>query len=307
MDNKKIFLIIVVAVFMLIGLAVILSALFFPGTADSISLFLGNNIALVKIDSEISNYGSTFFPAKSAFDIVSEIEKADKDSSVSAILLEINSPGGSVVASKQIVEAVQNAKKPVISWISDEGASGAYLIAASSDYIMADSSSLTGSIGVISILPNYEGLMEKLGLKFEVLKQGKYKDIGNPFREMTAEEKKMFYDAMGDIFVEFKDLVKEFRKDKLNLKEFTEIADGRFLTGKQALDIGLIDALGSRKEAIEKAADLAGIKGEAALKDFSESDFKLGNLFSEAGYFISQGFISGLNKSNLSLQNVKIQ
>lgn len=306
MDTKKVFFIVILAAFMLIGLAVILSALLFPAGSGSINTFFGNNVALVKLEGEIITEGSSYFGAKSAFDIVSEIEQAEDDSSIAAIVLEINSPGGSVVGSKQIADTLMNAKKPVVSWISDTGASGAYLAAASTDYIIADSASLTGSIGVISILPNYSGLMEKLGLKFEVLKKGDYKDIGNPFREMTDAEKKLFYDSLEEIFSEFKDSVKEYRKGKLDLKQFNKIADGRFITGKQALDLGLIDSLGTRKEAINKAAELAGIKGKPNVIDFSGSSFEFGNLFSEAGYFLSKGFVSGF-QANTGIQNVKIQ
>ncbi|MEK6973577.1 MAG: signal peptide peptidase SppA [archaeon] len=304
MDNKKVIFIVIIAAFMLIGLSVILSAMFFP--EGSITAFFGSNVALVKLEGEIITEGSSYFGTKSAFDVVSEIEQADEDSSIAAILLEINSPGGSVVGSKQIADALKSAKKPVVSWISDTGASGAYLAAASTDYIVADSASLTGSIGVISILPNYSGLMEKIGLKFEVLKKGDYKDIGNPFREMTDAEKKLFYDSLEEIFSEFKDSVKEYRKGKLDLKEFNKIADGRFITGKQALDLGLIDSLGTRKEAINKAAELAGVKGKPNVMDFSGSSFEFGNLFSEAGYFLSKGFVSGL-QANASIQTVKIQ
>lgn len=236
------------------------------------------------------------------------LDSAEKDASVKVILLQINSPGGSIVATKQVVEKVREVreKKPVVSWIGDLGASGAYYIAAASDYIVADADSLTGSIGVISILPNFSGLMEKIGVKVEVLKEGRFKDLANPFGEgLSPAEKALFQALLHQAFDSFKGDVLEFRGDKLDAKKFEQVADGRILSGSQALEAGLIDELGSRQQAIRIAGERGHLPGEPSVRFYSKETGSFLELFSQAGAFFGKGLQSSFSLPSSPIPEIR--
>ncbi len=218
-------------------------------------------IAVIPIEGPISTVGikpSLFEEGvPSSRDIAEAIEKADEDPNVKAILLEINSPGGSVVATKEIWQAVKKAKKPVVAYLREVAASGGYYVASAADYIVADEDTLTGSIGVIATFTSLEGLFEKLGVKVNVIKAGKYKDIGSPFRDMTEEERALLQAMINETYQEFLSVIEEGRGEKLS-PSWKAYADGRILSGRQAYRIGFVDALGSLEDAVEKAKELAG-------------------------------------------------
>jgi protease-4 len=229
-------------------------------------------------------------------DIVDMIQNADDDPTVSVIFLDINSGGGSVVASKEITEAVANANKPVVAYIGDEGASGAYYVASAADEIIADADALTGSIGVIAMIPNYQELLNKIGVNFTILSEGKFKTMGSPFEEMTPEARALFETIITDAYNQFRSDVLKNREGKLTEASFDSIADGRILNGRQALEHGLIDATGSRDSALKRAAEIGGITGKPREKVFIIGISPFGQLLTQSGYFIGRGLVLGIGE-----------
>ncbi len=190
------------------------------------------------------------------------LDKYAEDSRIKAVVVRIDSPGGGVAPSQEIFDAVLSLKekKKVVASIGSVGASGGYYIACAADRIVANPGSVTGSIGALMHFSNLEELLKKIGLKSSVVKSGKFKDIGSPTREMTAEERKLIQDVIDDIYDQFLEAVSSTRhipKEKLR-----PIADGRIFTGRQALKLGLVDELGDQEHAVNLAAGLAGIKGK---------------------------------------------
>lgn len=194
--------------------------------------------------------------------MVREIERMRDSNSIRAIVLRVDSPGGGVAASQEIYEAVKSAReeKPVVVSMGSVAASGGYYVACGADTILANPGSTTGSIGVVMEIPNIKGLLEKLGIQFNVIKSGKYKDIGSPYREMTNAEKNQLQNYIDDAYDQFVGVVSESRG--LSEEEVLSFADGRVFTGKQALELGLIDQLGDYDDAIQLAAEMSGLKGK---------------------------------------------
>jgi protease-4 len=220
-------------------------------------------VGVIEVDGEIgtkSSSGGLFgTPTIGSEDIVRQIEDAESRSEVKAVVFEVNSPGGSVVASKEIYEAARDMKKPKVSYFREVAASGGYYISAGSDYIVSEPDALTGSIGVVATFEDMSGLFNKLGVNYTILKSGELKDMGSPSRPLTDKEREIMQGIIDDIFGEFKRVVEEGRGSKLNKEKFEEVLDARILTGKQALDVGLVDQLGNRKEALKAAGRLANM------------------------------------------------
>jgi len=192
--------------------------------------------------------------------MASLIDQADQNQSIKAIVLRIDSPGGSVVGSNEIYQALQKVKKPIVISMGEMAASGGYYVSCAADKIMANPATLTGSIGVIAQMPDISGLMDKLGLDVTVIKSGKFKDEGSPFRPMTPEEKRIWQDIIDEAYGQFVGIVAEGRS--LPVEKVRELADGRVYTGQQAIDLGLADEEGNLPDAIKLAAEMGGIKGE---------------------------------------------
>ncbi|MGA8572277.1 MAG: signal peptide peptidase SppA [Desulfobaccales bacterium] len=196
------------------------------------------------------------------------------DPSIKAIVLRINSPGGAVGPSQEILREVEKIrrKKKVVASLGTLAASGAYYIASGADLIMADRGTATGSIGVIMEFTNVEGLTKKVGLDFFTLKAGRYKDVGSPFRTMTPEEKAYMQDLLDNIYQQF--LSDVARNRKIPLETLRPLAEGKVYTGEQAKEIGLVDVFGNPEDAIEKAGRLGGIRGKVeAVYPPKESSF----------------------------------
>lgn len=185
--------------------------------------------------------------------------KAESDGGVKAVVLRINSPGGSAAASQEIALEVRRFKeetgKPVVISMGDVAASGGYYISAYADKIVANPGTLTGSIGVISHFIYIEGLLEKLGLELETIKTGRHKDMG--IWPLTEEQRQIMQDITDDLYEQFVAAVAEGRG--LPVVEVRQLATGQLYTGGQALDLGLVDNLGGLDTAIDLAASLAGI------------------------------------------------
>jgi protease-4 len=178
------------------------------------------------------------------------------------VVLRVNSPGGGVAPAQEIYDEVIKLKeeKKVVVSMGAVAASGGYYIASPADKIVANPGTITGSIGVIMELPNIEGLMEKIGVKTEVIKSGKHKDIASAFRSMTEEEKKILENLLSDVHEQFIIAVSDSRG--MDYDVIKKIADGRIFTGKKAKELGLVDDLGNLQYAIQLAGELSGIKGE---------------------------------------------
>jgi len=213
---------------------------------------LGSRLALIRIEGPIID----------AKDTIDEIKEYTKDKSIKAIVLRVDSPGGAVAPSQEIYEEVKKAvaKKKVVVSMGSVAASGGYYISAPATKIIANPGTLTGSIGVIMEIPNIEKLMDKIGIRTEVIKSGRHKDIASAFRSMGKEEREILQGVMDNVHEQFIRAVAEGRKMKV--EELRKIADGRIFTGEQAKTYGLVDELGTLEDAIKIAADLAGMKEE---------------------------------------------
>jgi protease-4 len=181
---------------------------------------------------------------------------------VGAVVFVFNSPGGSVVATREVYESVKGLDKPKVSYFREVAASGAYYVASGTDYIVSDPDALTGSIGVVTTVTSMGGLFEKLGINATSITSGEHKDIGSPYRNMTDGERAIFQGIVDEIYQEFRGIVVENRKGRLNMALFDNATDGRIMTGRQAYKAGLVDELGTKRDAITRAADLAGIQYE---------------------------------------------
>ncbi|BCR05419.1 multidrug transporter [Desulfuromonas versatilis] len=185
-----------------------------------------------------------------------------EDSSVKAIVLRIDSPGGGVGPSQEIYEEVRKANeiKPVVASMGSVAASGGYYVAAPARSILANPGTITGSIGVIMEFTNFQELLEKIGLKSQVVKSGEHKDIGSPVRPMSEADRAILQSLIDDVHAQFVSAVAEGRQ--MTTEEVAPLADGRIFTGRQALEQGLVDELGNLQDAIDVAARMAGIEGE---------------------------------------------
>lgn len=222
-------------------------------------------VKLINIDGVImggSSSDSIMGSKNGADDLIKELHEIAKDTDISAVLIRINSPGGAAAASQEIYELIQEvrAKKIVVASMADVACSGGYMIAAACDHIVASPSTFTGSIGVIMQLPQYQELAEKLGYAVETIKAGKLKDIGNPMREMTDEERTLLTDMAAECHEEFIRLVAEGRE--MDIEDVRKVADGRVMTGRQAFDTGLVDELGNYYTAVDALCGLLGCEEE---------------------------------------------
>lgn len=192
------------------------------------------------------------------------LQKATEDKTVKGVILRLDTTGGEVTASNILYNEIRKFKEktglPVIALMMSVAASGGYYIASACDFIIAHPSTITGSIGVISIFPNVDELFAKLGVKVHVIKSGAMKDAGSSFREMTKEEEQIFQGIIDEFYMDFLEVVHKARQDHLSMEELIDIADGRVYTAKQALDLNLIDKIGYFDTAVDKILDLAQIK-----------------------------------------------
>jgi len=222
---------------------------------NSAELSISSGVGLVEVKGLIIDPQET----------VKQLHEFGKDDKVKAIVLRIDSPGGVVGPSQEICSAVKKLKsrKPVIVSMGSAAASGGYYIAVPATLIYANPGTITGSIGVLMKFSNLEGLMGKIGMKAFTLKTGKFKDVGSPARTMSEEEKAMLQSVIDSTHAQFIRAVAEGRK--LPLEQVRQLADGRIFSGEQAMELKLVDRLGTMQDAVEEAARLGGISGEPHL------------------------------------------
>ncbi len=220
-------------------------------SSSDIEVSGSGDVALIPIKGElVTDPGFSIGGSESTSeDIIKLVEKANKDPFVKGIILEINSPGGSAVASEEIANAIKKVKKPKAAWIREAGASGAYWVASSTDHIVASKMSIVGSIGVTASYLRIGGILNKYNITYERMVAGKYKDEGTPFRDMTPEERAMLQQDLDAIHREFIKAVAENRKTSYS--EIEKLATGEVFLGEEALNAGLIDSIGSKQEALE--------------------------------------------------------
>jgi len=249
------------------------------------------DIAKPKI-AVIPVYGSlTLFDGKGndVKNIVDLLKEANEDDSVKAIILEINSPGGSVVASKALADAVKQSKKPTVAWMRDVAASGGYWVASACDKVIADPATITGSIGVTGSYLQFSKLMENYGVTYERLVSGPYKDAGSPYKELTPAEREMLMKKINAINSMFINAISENRN--LSKSYVSNLATGEIFLGSEAYELKLVDVLGGEKEAQKTAEQLAGIS-ESKLVQFKKKVTLL-DLFSasaeKSAYWIGRG------------------
>jgi protease-4 len=213
--------------------------------------------------------------------IKEELTLATHDEHIKALVVRINSPGGTVTASDVIYHELMTFKDkrkiPVVAVIMDVGASGGYYIAAGADKIVAHPTSVTGSVGVIMLRVSAEGLLQKIGVDASAIKSGTKKDIGSPFRPMTDEERAIFQGMINGFFSRFVEVVSKGRS--LPPDRMKVVADGRVLTGPQALDLGLVDKIGYLEDGIVMAKTMAGLK-EARVIMYARPDAYKNNIYS---------------------------
>lgn len=231
----------------LAGLLLALSA----GTDGAGALGVGGRIAVVEVDGVISDDDG----------FLRDVRRLRRDRSVRGWVVAINSPGGVVAPSQSMYETLVRVREeddvPVIASIGSVGASGGYYVALAADSIMALPGSITGSIGVLMEYPNVQGLMERLGVRMEVVKGGEQKDIASPFRDMEPEHREILEALVGDVHAQFMEVVAGARG--MSMEEVRLLADGRVLSGRQAHASGLVDLLGNRDDAIALAGRMAGL------------------------------------------------
>jgi protease IV len=200
------------------------------------------------------------------------LRQAGQDTSVVAVVIEVNSPGGGVTASDEMHQSIldfkKNTGKPVVVSMGDTAASGGYYISTAADRIVANETTLTGSLGVIIPLNNFAEAAEKYGIRQVVIKSGKYKDMGSAFREMRPDEREIFQSIVNQEYAEFVDVISEGRG--IPEERVREIADGRVYSGSQARDLGLVDSFGGLDEASATAGRLAGARDTTVVRYVQE-------------------------------------
>jgi len=221
----------------------------------------GDKIAVIPLSGAITAEGASllFGPTITPGVVKEQLSKAEKDVAVKAIVLRIESTGGVVAPCQEISAAIEKVKqkKPIVVSMGNMAASGGYYISAKATKIVALPGTLTGSIGVISQIPNVEGLYEKLGIKMQTFKGGKYKDMYSGLRELMPEEKEIMQQLTDDYYEQFVEAVAEGRG--LSKEQVRSLATGQLYTGIEAKKLGLVDELGGLDTAIDLAADLAGV------------------------------------------------
>lgn len=257
--------IVILFLFVFIFLAGIGSGLLLSGEHSFSS---GDRVAILRVEDVIID--SQIY--------LDSIETISKDDKVKALVVRIDSPGGAVGPSQEIYSELKELGKeiPIIASIGGVGASGGYYIACAAEKIYANPGAITGSIGVIAQFASYEKLLDWAKIDVEVIKSGKYKDVGSAFREMSDADKEYIQQLIDNVYDQFKSVVASSRD--LDTKQIDSVADGKIYTGEQALNLKLIDELGTINDAITVAGNLGGIEGDPEVINFPKKKSKLFDL-----------------------------
>lgn len=262
------------SVIIIIGVVILISlmaAVFISGRKKPVPQ---GKVAVIHVDGVIvGGQGESLFKNGGGTDeVIKQIRQAKEDSSIKAVVIRINSPGGSAPASQEVGEEITKlraAGKTVIASMGDVAASGGYWVAATTQKIYANPATLTGSIGVYIPYTNWEELYKKIGIQQEKIKSGPHKDILSPERQITPTERVIIQSMVDDIYNQFITVIAEGRN--MDPERVRQLADGRIYTGSQAKALGLVDELGNLYDAIDGAAQLAGIQGKPEIKEFGKT------------------------------------
>ncbi len=265
---------VVIVIAALIAISLVSVAVMSPGLRHKNIAAERNKIAIIYVEGVImgGRGQNTLLSENGGTDnVIKQLHEARDDNEVKAVILRINSPGGSAPASQEVGEELKKLRmsgKIVVTSMGDMAASGGYWLAACTDKIYANPATLTGSIGVYMPYANWEELYKKIGIYQEKIKSGPHKDILSPERKMTGEERAIIQAMVDDMYNQFITVVAEGRK--MDPVKVRELADGRIYTGNQAKDLGLVDELGNMYDAIDGAAQMAGIKDRPELKEYGK-------------------------------------
>lgn len=245
-------------------------------------------IALIDVEGVLSSDHAESILGSKESEVVSFVEKlrlAEADPEVRAVIVRIDSPGGDVTTSDILYHELAGFKArkkvPVVAAFMGVAASGGYYLASAADVIVAHPTSITGSIGVISLHVSLAGLMEKVGVKVEVVKSGPSKDMGSPFRNMTDDDRKLFQSLIDQFYARFVSVVAEGRKGRLTEAQVRTLADGRIYTAPQALEAKLVDRIGYLEDVVQEAKSRANLE-KAQLVMYSRRPSRLDNAYSAA-------------------------
>jgi protease-4 len=287
------------------GLSLLLFLFIFFSIFASLSsptTFETGNVAVIPIKGIIlSENGGGVFASESlsSAQIINWIEEAEEDPLIEAIVFEINSPGGTPVASEQIARAIKETEKPTVAVIQDIGASGAYWVASSTDIIFANQLSLVGSIGVIASYVELAGTLERYNATYKSLKAGEFKDTGSPLKELTNREEQLLQnqlDKIHDIFIKEVAQNRGLPEDKIRT-----IANGWVYLGVDSQQIGLVDRLGNKQDAYDYLEEKYSIQVEpvefSSIPSFFEKAF---GVFNGASYSIGQGIGDSIKEGSVN-------
>jgi protease-4 len=286
--RRRIFIIAAVVVLFLTGCQAPKIRLF-PGAADPLQEYTlegkeKGKVLVISIRGTISDEPKKKFVStrpSMVQEVVSQLRKAEKDPEVKAVILKVNSPGGSVTASdilyNEILAYKQKTKAKVVVAMMGVAASGGYYISLPADYILAHPTSVTGSVGVLFLRPDVAGLMDKVGLGVEVSKTGKNKDMGSPFRQATTEERQIINDLIAQLGNRFLDHVAEHRK--INPDDLKTISTARIFLADDALKLGMVDSIGYLAEAVSQAKKLANLPQDAKIVVYRRTEYPDDNLY----------------------------
>lgn len=229
--------------------------------------------------------------------VVSQLKKAEKDERIRAVLFKVNSPGGTILASDLLYHEISSYRTrtgaKIIVSMMDVAASGAYYMSLPADTIMAHPTTITGSVGVIFLRPKAGGLMDKIGLGVDVIKFGRNKDMGSPFRESTEEEKGIMQKTVNDFGERFIGLVQKHRKPRE--QAMAEISTARIFTADEALKWGMVDKIGYLSDAVKEAKMKAGLAGDARLVVYRRAKFPDDNYYSVTGAAVEDAHLPVVN------------
>lgn len=284
------------------GVLLIVVAIMFI-TAHAAAFFLndvaiplgGDNIVVVPIYGPIltDQADNGLFDTRKviADNVIKELKDAEENPNVKAVILEINSPGGAALPSAEIAEQVKRMNKTTYAVIRDVGASGAYWIASAADTVVASPMSITGSIGVISSYLEFSDLFDKYGVEYERLVAGELKDMGSPFKDLTEEERAILEIKLEKIHTMFSEAVQENRQ--LSDEELARVNTGEFFLGIESVELGLVDALASKEEAIKMLESELNIT-DAHLIEKKHEESILDLFTKQLGASMGQGFASAI-------------
>jgi protease IV len=248
-----------VSIFILFMVLAVAIAVFAP--ADSV---ITGNVAVIPVQGVITTTGGGFGASSAVSgDIVKLIKKADESNVVDVIVIEVNSPGGSPVASYEIAQAIKNTKKPTVAVIREVGASGGYWVASAADTVFANALSITGSIGVIGSYLEIPDLLENYNVTYRRLVKGKYKDAGSPFKTLTGEEEALFDHILQDLYEAF--IAEVAANRDMTFSDVEELATGFVYLGVEAKELGLVDVLGTREDAIAFIEETYEVKASVVI------------------------------------------